>query len=335
MGTSNGQIESLAQPWRRTPLIHSTILSKHAGCQIYLKLENLQPSGSFKSRGIGHFLRSHLARSNDRESLHFYISSGGNAGLACASAAVLLGARATIVVPISASAYMIAKLRAAGAEDVIQVGASWVEADTHLREVVMAEAREKGETTVYVPPFDAQEVWDGHSTLVAEVLEQLEGPPDAIVCSVGGGGLFSGIMQGLDAANMSDVKVLAVETEGAHSLALSLEQGCLSTLPAITSIATSLGARTVAAKAYEYAQRDSVESVVLKDGDAMEGCVRFADDERIMVEPACGVSTALCYKDRLRARLPDLTGESKVVIVICGGSNITTELLHDWAKHVN
>ncbi|KAH7402384.1 tryptophan synthase beta subunit-like PLP-dependent enzyme [Phaeosphaeria sp. MPI-PUGE-AT-0046c] len=335
MASSNRQSNSLPQPWRRTPLIHSTILSKHAGCQIHLKLENLQPSGSFKSRGIGQFLLAHLAKANNHESIHFYISSGGNAGLACASAAVLLGARATIVVPTSASPYMIEKLRAAGAEDVVQTGASWVEADTHLREVVMPEARQRGETTVYVPPFDAQEVWDGHSTLVEEILDQLEGSPDAIVCSVGGGGLFSGIMQGLDAASMSDVKVLAVETEGAHSLALSLEQGRLSTLPAITSFATSLGARTVAAKAFEYAQRDSVDSVVLKDVDAMEGCVRFADDERIMVEPACGVSIALCYKDRLHSRLPALTEKSKVVIVVCGGSNITTELLLNWEKQVN
>lgn len=302
--------------------------------QIYLKLENLQPSGSFKSRGIGNFLLSHLDKASKGEKVHFYISSGGNAGLACAAAAVLLGVRATIVVPVSASPYMIAKLRAAGAEDVVQIGASWVEADTHLCEVVMPEARANGETTVYVPPFDAQEVWDGHSTLVGEVLEQLDGPPDAIVCSVGGGGLFSGIMQGLDAAKASSVKVLAVETEGAHSLALSLEQGRLSTLPAITSIATSLGARTVAAKAYEYAQRDSVISVVLKDVDAMEGCVRFADDERIMVEPACGVSTALCYEGRIRAHLPHLTEQSEIVIVVCGGGNVTTELLLDWAKQV-
>lgn len=314
--------------------VHLTPQSLISASQIYLKLENLQPSGSFKSRGIGHFILSHLAKAAKGEQVHFYISSGGNAGLACAAAAVLLGVRATIVVPTSASAYMIAKLRAAGAEDVVQLGASWVEADTHLREVVMPEARAKGETTVYVPPFDAQEVWDGHSTLVGEVIEQLDGPPDAIVCSVGGGGLFSGIMQGLDAANASHVKVLAVETEGAHSLALSLEQGRLSTLPAITSMATSLGARTVAAKAYEYAQRDSVTSVTLRDVDAMEGCVRFADDERIMVEPACGVSTALCYRGRLRERLPQLTEQSKVVIVVCGGSNVTTELLLDWAQQV-
>jgi L-serine/L-threonine ammonia-lyase len=298
--------------------------------QIYLKLDNLQPSGSFKSRGVGNFLLSHIAKTQDRSKIHFYISSGGNAGLACTCAAVSLGAPATIVVPMSTTPYMISKIRASGAKDVVQMGASWAEADGHLREVMMKEAKERGEQPVYVPPFDAQEIWDGNATLVEELIEQLDGRPDALVCSVGGGGLFSGIMQGLDKARWIDTKVLAVETEGAHSLALSLEKGELSTLPAITSIATSLGARRVAAKAYEYAKLDSVMSVVLRDEDAIEGCVRFADDERIMVEAACGVSLAICYNSRLRQRLPHLTEKSKVVIVVCGGSNVSAEMLHQW-----
>jgi L-serine/L-threonine ammonia-lyase len=229
---------------------------------------------------------------------------------------------------------MMDKIRAAGAADVIQFGASWAEADAHLNEVVVPQARARGETPVYVPPFDAQDIWDGHATMVGEIIDQLECPPDALVCSVGGGGLFCGIMQGLEVRGRSDVKVVAVETEGAHSLALSLQEGHLATLPAITSIATTLGARRVAPKAYEYAQRDSVTSVVLKDIEAMEGCVRFADDERIMVEAACGVSMALCYNGRLRKFLPQLTAKSKVVMVVCGGSNVNTQMLSDWTDHV-
>ncbi|KAJ4364461.1 catabolic L-serine/threonine dehydratase [Neocucurbitaria cava] len=320
---------SLPSKTTSTDIIHS---------QIYLKLENLQPSGSFKSRGIGNFLRAHLAKStnqNERKAIHFYISSGGNAGLACVHAATVLGAPATIMVPKSTTEYMISKVRAAGAADVIQYGDSWVEADTFLRETVIPKANAKGECAIYVPPFDNSDVWDGHATLVEEVFEQLgpnEQPPDAIVCSVGGGGLFCGIMQGLEKVNHPDLQVLAVETEGAHSLALSLEKGELSTLPAITSIATSLGARTVAPQAFAYAQRSSVRSVVLSDAVAKEGCVRLADDERIMVEPACGVSVALCYNGRLKEILPNLQKTSKVVITVCGGSNISTKLLGEWTE---
>jgi L-serine/L-threonine ammonia-lyase len=332
--TSSQRSPTLPCPWRKTPLNHSTLLSKLAGCQIHLKLENLQPSGSFKSRGIGNFLLSHLRSVNDedRHKTHFYSSSGGNAGLACVHAAVTLGADATIVVPMTTSEYTMNKMRAAGATEVLQEGASWYECDQYLRETVIPRAKEAGEIPVYVPPFDASEIWDGHATLVEETLAQMKPEiPDAIVCSIGGGGLFCGIIQGLEKAGLKDTPVLAVETEGAHSLALSLEKGELSTLPAITSIATTLGARTVAPQAFEYAQRPNVTSIVLPDHAAMEGCVRFADDERIMVEAACGVTMALCYGDRLKEYLHNLTEKSKVVFVVCGGSNITAEMLTKWA----
>jgi L-serine/L-threonine ammonia-lyase len=282
-------------------------------------------------------LVAHLSKASDREKIHFYSSSGGNAGLACVCAAVSLGVPATIVVPMSTTPYMMSKIRAAGAAEVIQMGTSWAEADAHLREVVVPEASAKGQTPVYVPPFDAQDIWDGHATMVGEMLEQFgpgQGPPDAVVCSVGGGGLFCGLMQGLNAAGLATTKVVAVETEGAHALALSLEQGCLSTLPSITSIATTLGARRVAAQAFEYGKRDSVTSVVLSDAAAMEGCVRFAEDERIMVEAACGVSLALCYQDRMKKHVQGLTEDSKVVIVVCGGANISVQMLSEWAHQI-
>ncbi|KAF3038230.1 catabolic L-serine/threonine dehydratase [Didymella keratinophila] len=330
--------DHLPTPWRRTPLIHSSTLSKSAGCQIYLKLENLQPSGSFKSRGIGNLLLSHLRRLDptSRSQVHFYSSSGGNAGLACVVAAVSLGAPATIVVPLSTSAFMIEKIREAGASEVIQEGTSWYEADNHLRSTVIPLAEKRGEKPVYVPPFDAPEIWDGNATITSEILSDLGEAPDAVVCSVGGGGLFSGIMQGRAEAGgkTKGMQVLAIETQGADSLNLSVREGKLSTLPAITSIATTLGARTVAERAYEYSKEGDVKSVVLSDKEAMEGCVRFADDERIMVEASCGVSLALCYGGRLRKMMPELTEDSKVVIVVCGGKNITAGMLQTWEEQL-
>jgi L-serine/L-threonine ammonia-lyase len=330
--------DHLPVPWRRTPLIHSSTLSKSANCQIYLKLENLQPSGSFKSRGIGNLLLSHLRPLDptSRSAVHFYSSSGGNAGLACVVAAVSLGTPATIVVPLSTSSFMINKIKEAGAAEVIQEGTSWYEADSYLKSHVIPEAERRGEKPVYVPPFDAPEIWTGNATMIPEILEDLGQAPDALVCSVGGGGLFSGIMQGRAAASeqAKNMQVLAVETQGADSLNLSVREGKLSTLPAITSIATTLGARTVAEKAYEYSKEFGVRSVVLSDKEAMEGCVRFADDERIMVEASCGVSLALCYGGRLRKAMPELTEDSKVVIVVCGGKNITAGMLQTWEEEL-
>ena len=224
---------------------------------------------------------------------------------------------------------MIAKLRAAGATDVIQIGATWFEADRYLREEVLGH----DPNGVYVPPFDHPDVWAGAATMVGEMAEQMEyEKPDAVVCSVGGGGLLCGIMQGVDDVWRGDVSVLAVETEGAASLHASLMAGELVTLPGITSVATSLGATRVAGKAFECGRRQNAKSVVLSDAEAAMGCWRLADDERMLVEMACGVSVALCYDGRLAKILPNLTPESKVVIVVCGGSIITVDMLAEYRQ---
>jgi len=309
--------------------------------RILLKLENLQPSGSFKSRGIGAFCLSALHNSANPERVHFYSSSGGNAGLACVHAANALGRPSTVVVPLSTKQMMIAKIKAAGASEVLQHGASWKEADTYLRDVVMRKAEGRGEEGVYVHPFDHPVTWEGHSILVDELDEQLremgEDGPDVIVCSVGGGGLFNGIVQGVEHQrhDWDKTTVLGMETQGAHSLAAAMDAGQLVTLPGITSHATSLGAVRVSERTFELAQRHrssgKVRNAVFTDAEAAMGCWRLAEDERIIVELACGVSVAVCYGGRLQKALGRaVRKDEKVVIVVCGGSNVSTEMLEGW-----
>ena len=280
-------------------------------------------------RGIGNLVRTAISSHSTSKPLHFYSSSGGNAGLACVTAASALGYPSTVVVPLSTKPMMIAKIRTAGATDVIQVGEHWTEADRYLREEIIA----KDPNGVYVPPFDHPDVFEGNAKMIDEIAEQMEHTrPDAIICSVGGGGLFCGIMKGLERASWGDVDVLAVETRGADSLHTSLCQSSLATLPAITSIATSLGAVRVSETAFSYAQRSNVKSVVLSDAEAAMGCWRFADDERMIVEAACGVSLALCYDGKLKKLLPSLSKDSRVVVVVCGGSNATLAMLEEYKK---
>ena len=273
---------------------------------------------------MGNLVRRTLLTHPSPYLTHFYCSSGGNAGLACVTAARTLGRPATVVVPLTTKPLMIAKIKSAGATDVIQTGASWAEADMYLREELLA----KDENGVYVPPFDHEDVRDGAATII----EELEEKPDAMVCSVGGGGLFSGLMRGLDRKGWEDVKVLALETKGAESLHASLKRGQLIRLDKITSIATTLGASMVAEKTFEYGQRPNVKSAVLEDREAVMGCWRLADDERLLVEPACGVNVAVCYDGRLKKLLPELRAESKVVIVLCGGTTVTLEMLIGWRE---
>jgi L-serine/L-threonine ammonia-lyase len=273
--------------------------------------------------------------------VHFYCSSGGNAGLACVTAATALERPATIVVPMSTSALMVEKLKTLGA-DVRQVGKHWSEADAFLREELL----KNDEGGVYVPPFDHEDLWEGHASLVDEVERECarEGKElDGVVCSVGGGGLFCGIMQGLErygrlrGGDRKEVKVLVMETEGAESLNFSLGRGELSRLDAISSIANSLGATQVARKAFEWGQRSEVTSCVFSDAEAAMACVEFADDERIVVEPACGVSIAPAYNDTLHSLLfPELSDQEfskfNIVIVVCGGSNVTLKILEGYRE---
>ncbi|KAF9632364.1 hypothetical protein BFW01_g3226 [Lasiodiplodia theobromae] len=329
------------RPWRSTPLVESVALSNAAGCRVFLKLENLQPSGSFKSRGVGNLMTQALLRSPSPSSVHFYSSSGGNAGLAAVRAAITLRRPATIVVPLSTKPFMIAKLRAAGARDVVQFGATWADADAHLREVVLAEAETRGEVGVYVPPFDHEDIWEGNKGIVQEARAQLEevgvegGRPAAVVCSVGGGGLFNGVCRGVEEAGwgVQGTKVVAVETQGAASLNESVKAGKLVTLPGITSLATSLGAVRVSKVAYANALKDYARSVVYTDGEAAMGCLRLADEERLLVELACGVSATACFGGRLEKAVGrKLDKEEAVVIVVCGGSNVSVEMLAEWRK---
>ena len=226
---------------------------------------------------------------------------------------------------------MIAKLKTAGALEVIQKGANWGEADKYLREEVLA----KDPNGVYVPPFDHPDVWEGHSTMIPEIGRQMaaqgENGIDGLVCSVGGGGLFCGLMLGLEKEQWGrNVRMLALETDGAQSLHESIKARELITLPKITTIANSLGASRVAPKALELALKHNVKSAVLSDAEAAMGCWRLADDERMIVEAACGINVAVCYDGRLKKLLPDLAPNSKVVVVVCGGSNITLETLMEY-----
>lgn len=149
----------------------------------------------------------------------------------------------------------------------------------------------KDENGVYVHPFDHPDIWDGHSVLVSEIEEEVKGSGiqslDAVVCSVGGGGLFNGIMQGLEKGGrlgQKGTKVVGVETTGTASFQASLKRGELVRLDGIDSIATSLGATQVAAKSLEWGIKypKNVKSIVLGDAESVSGMVWMADEERIV-----------------------------------------------------
>jgi L-serine/L-threonine ammonia-lyase len=280
-------------------------------------MEALQPTGSFKARGMGAACRAAAERGARR----VICSSGGNAGYSVAFAGRQLGLAVTVVVPETTSPRAQELIRGEGAQLLIH-GASWDDAHAFALELAHAEQ------AAYVHPFDDPQVWSGHASMIHEIAEQGV-KPGAVVVSVGGGGLLCGLMEGLQTVGWTDVPVLAVETEGADSFAAAVKAGRLVTLDKITSIATTLGARTVTPRALEWTRHHPITPWVVSDRSAVNACLRFADDHRVLVEPACGAALAAGYE---RAR--PLEGRSPVVIIVCGGAGVTRELLDRWKSQV-
>ncbi|KAJ5747924.1 uncharacterized protein N7511_009620 [Penicillium nucicola] len=415
------QPQNFKTPWIETPLVESACLSRAAGCRIFLKLENVQPSGSFKSRAMGNQILSHLRNpSNVGRKVHFYASSGGNAGLAAVCAAKSLGYPCTVVVPMATKPLMLDKIRAAGAADVIRHGETFSEAGEYMRETIMKSTSGEDDDIVKIAlhPFDNEPIWEGNGTIIDELETQLPPatspedtkaysdraiPLDAILCSVGGGGLINGMIMGIEkrrrqkqtTSSPNPIHFLAIETAGTDSLAAAVAQNALVSLPKITSQATSLGAIRVSEKTFNYAVSPppgvKVHSTVLSDADAARGVLRLANDERLLVELACGVcieaaigdaatavspsasggaqsikkrkrgsdETAVSYRDegygddrsstefdlegevevtgnklnsKLKQLVPDLNERSRVVIIVCGGSNVTIDMASEWRK---
>ncbi|OLL25001.1 Catabolic L-serine/threonine dehydratase [Neolecta irregularis DAH-3] len=317
----------LTSLYSETPLIESRVLSLWANCKVYLKLENLQPSGSFKSRGLGLLCKRAVdSLPSDSNKPHFYSSSGGNAGLAVAFAAHTLECPSTIVVPLTTSEYMKSKIKTAGAEVRVH-GRVWNETDIYTRELAAEDAR-----GVYCPPFDHDDVVQGNSSLSFELRAQLPSPPDAIICSVGGGGLLAGIIKGLDENGWDRVPVVAVETEGAASFNAAYTLGKLVRIPEINTVATTLGSTIISQTCLTLAQKHHTIPYLVTDAQAVNACWRFSEDHQMLVEPACGASLAIAYTGAIRKILPDLTKNSTVVVIICGGSALTVDLLQNYCE---
>uniref|UniRef100_A0A8D2CXI3 L-serine deaminase n=1 Tax=Sciurus vulgaris TaxID=55149 RepID=A0A8D2CXI3_SCIVU len=303
---------------RVTPLLESWALSREAGTTVFLKCENMQPAGSFKIRGIGHFCQQ-MAKKGCK---HLVCSSGGNAGIAAAYSAQKLGIPATIVLPETATTQVVKRLQGQGAE-VLLTGKVWDDANLRAQELA------KQDGWVNVPPFDHPLIWEGNASLVQELQAALGTPPGAVVLAVGGGGLLAGVAAGLVEVGWQHVPIIAMETRGAHSFNAAVQAGELVTLPDITSVARTLGAKTVARRALECTREHRVLSEVVGDAEAVSAVQRFLDDERMLVEPACGAALASIYSGllgRLQAegRLRPL---ASVVVIVCGGNGIDSREL--------
>jgi len=298
----------------QTPLVESAALSALSGKTVWLKMEATQPPGSFKIRGIGFACQEYARRGATR----FISSSGGNAGMAVAYAGRRLGVPVIVVVPETTSEHAKALIREYDAEVIVH-GTSWHEANALAQSMI-------GNEDAFLHPFDDALIWQGHASMIDEVARSAV-MPDAVLLSVGGGGLLCGVVEGLRRNGWGNVPIVAVETAGADSLAQSVAAGHRVTLPAITSIATSLGARQICAQAFHWSTQHPLSSVVISDHAAVRACRQFLDDHRLLVEPACGASLSLLYD-----RAPALDAFTNLLVIVCGGATATLDQLQAWSK---
>ena len=299
-----------------TPTILSEPLSQRAGKPIWLKLDAMQPSGSFKLRGVSILCQQQLAKG----ARSFVSSSGGNAGIAVAYVGRKLSVPVRVVVPETTSEVARKLVRAEGAELIVH-GESWFEANAYVQESLAADE-------AFIHPFDHPLLGQGHSTMIDEVA-QSGIQPGVVVLSVGGGGLLCGVVEGMRRVGWSEVPVLAMETQGAESFAAAVSAGEAVRLPAITSVASSLGARQVCDQALLCAKHHPVISETVTDAAALRACEILLSDHRLLVEPACGAALAAVTESSQHLRAAE-----SVLVIVCGGVTTTDVQLRQLLNRV-
>jgi threonine dehydratase len=280
---------------RRTPLVESAELGA------LLKLETLQPTGSFKVRGAFAAL-TRLAAGTP-----VVTASAGNHGLGVAHAAAALGLDATVVVPETASPAKLAALGRYPAR-LVRHGATYDEAEQHA---LALEGR-------YVSPYNDPDVIAGQGTIALELAETLE-RPCTIVCPLGGGGLASGL--GLWASGVPGMRVVAVESEGTAAMRAALDAGRIVPISLRPTIADGLGGNIESGSVTFELVRDHVDDVVVVREEEIEAAIRhLAERHGLVVEGAGAVAVAALLAGKVDAR-----GGRPVALVT--GRNIAAETL--------
>lgn len=286
---------------RQTPLwkLPAAALGVAApGAEVWLKLEHLQVSGSFKARGMmNRLLANPIPQSG------VIVASGGNAGIATAAAARALGVRCEVYLPGVSPEAKRARLRALGAE-VVVVGQLYPDA------LAACLARQAETGALLTHAYDQPEVVAGAGTLGREI-EAEGGLPDAVLVSVGGGGLIGGLAGWFE----QRARVIALEPEGAPTLFRAREAGAPVDVEVGGIAADSLGARRIGAIAWDIAQRHVADALLLSD-EAIRAAQQWLWKEmKLAVEPAAALPLAALQTGAYVPR----AGE-KVCLIVCGAN---------------
>ena len=298
--------EKIAGRLHRTPLAGSATLSRMAGREVLLKLENLQKTGSFKPRGALNKILS-LGKEDLRRGV--ITISAGNHAQGAAFAASLTGTRAVVVMPAKASPAKVEAARAYGAEVILHGDAA--EAFRKVEEV-----RQERNLT-FIHPFDDDATIAGQGTVGLEIAEDR---PDVetVIVPIGGGGLISGVSLAVKSA-LPSARVIGVEPAGAAGMHRSFEKGSPARLDRLETIADGLAAPFVGERNFEIARKYVDDLVMVEDAEICAAMRLLLERCKLLAEPAGAAALAALLTGKAG-------GKGRTAVVVSGG-NVSPDVL--------
>lgn len=277
--------QALRPQVRVTPLEYSPLLSQHSGCEIYLKCEHLQHTGSFKFRGASNKLR---LLTDEQRQQGVITASTGNHGQAMALAGKLAGVKATIYAPEQAAAIKLEAIRALGGEVELIPGDA-------LNAELAADSAAQQQGKIYISPYNDRQIIAGQGTCGMEMVEQ-QPDLDAVFVAVGGGGLISGIATVLK--KLSDkTQIIGCWPANATSMYTSLENGKIQEVAEQETLSDSTaGGVEPGAITFALCQQLIDQKVLVSEQEIKDAMRLIAHTDRWMIEGAAGVALAAALK---------------------------------------
>jgi threonine dehydratase len=296
---------------RRTPAQASETLSRKFGFPVHLKLELFQKTGSFKPRAA--FNR--MLRFDESEKRRGVVAvSGGNFAQGVAYAGNVLGVEVALCMPENSPKNSVAAARGYGAS---------VELFPDIRLAFAAAETQRQAGRVFIHPFDEPDVVAGNGSLGLELLDDVP-EATALIVSVGGGGLMSGVVLAAKAVKPS-LRVFTVETQGADALDQAMRAGKVVEMTP-TSLAKTLGAPYVSETALNVAQTHVEKHVLVSDREAFEAQRFLLERTKVLAELSAACTLAAAEKIR-----PSLSPSDRLVLILCGG-NVSLEDLAGYRE---
>ena len=301
--------ERLGGAVSRTPCARSETLSRITGQSVFLKLENLQMTGSFKERGA---LNRIATLTPEQARRGVVAASAGNHAQGVAYHATRRGIRSVIVMPLATPLVKVQATRGFGGE-VVLYGANYDEACAEATRLCTAE------NMTFIHPFDDPLVIAGQGTVGLELLEQIDNL-QAVVVPIGGGGLIGGIACAVKALR-PEVRVIGVQTARLPSMQVALREGHPVTLDPATTIADGIAVRRSGDVTFPLVQRYVDEIVTVNEDEIASAILTLLEREKTLAEGAGAAALAAMLQHR--TSLPAFT---RTAVLVCGG-NIDVTLL--------